>query len=122
MFQSMKFLNTRMVKKMNEQTIILFFLIVGIIITVFLYLWKAKKEVDYKKDERWQFIQNKANNAANYLNYILIVFLAVGQGVSIFSRIQITFTLNRVLTFGILFIMFRNTIELFSLKYFDKRL
>ena len=39
---------------MNEQITILFFLIVGMGITLFLYLWKAKKEVDYKKDERWQ--------------------------------------------------------------------
>ena len=58
---------------MNEQIIILFFLIAGISITLFLYLWKAKKEVEYKKDERWQFIQNKANHTANYSNYILII-------------------------------------------------
>ncbi|WP_279233071.1 hypothetical protein [Clostridium niameyense] len=42
---------------MNEQTIILFFLIVGTGITLFLYVWKAKKDIDYKKDERWQLIQ-----------------------------------------------------------------
>lgn len=107
---------------MNEQTIILFFLIAGIGITLFLYMWKAKKEIDYKKDERWQLIQNKANNAANYLNHILIVFLAVGEGISIFSDVQITFTLNRVLTYGVLFIGLRNAIELVALKYFDKQL
>ncbi len=107
---------------MNEQTIILFFLIVGTGITLFLYLWKAKKKIDYKKDERWQLIQNKANNEANYLNYILIAVLAVGEAVSLFSDIQITVTLNRVLIYGVLFIAFRNTIELFALKYFDKRL
>ncbi|WP_055667173.1 hypothetical protein [Desnuesiella massiliensis] len=107
---------------MNEQTIILFFLIVGTSITLFLYLWKAKKHIDYKKDERWQFIQNKANNAANYLNYILIVFLAVGELVLLFSDIQITLTLNRVLIYGVLFIGLRNAIELFALRYFDKRM
>lgn len=107
---------------MNEQTIIIFFLIAGIGITLFLYMWKAKKEIDYKKDERWQLIQNKANNAANYLNHILIVFLVVGEGISIFSDVQITFTLNRVLTYGVLFIGLRNAIELFALKYFDKQL
>lgn len=107
---------------MNEQTIILFFLIVGTGITLFLYLWKAKKEIDYKKDERWQLIQNKANNTVNYLNYILIVFLAVGEVVSLFSDIQITLTLNRVLIYGVLFIGLRNAIELFGLIYFDKRM
>jgi len=107
---------------MNEQTIILFFLIVGTGITLFLYLWKAKKEIEYKKDERWQLIQNKANNAANYLNYFLIIFLAVGDTVLLFSDIQITLTLNRVFTYGILFIGLRNAIEMFALRYFDKRL
>jgi len=107
---------------MNEQTIILFFLIVFTGITLFLYLWKAKKEIEYKKDERWQIIQNKANNGANFSNYILIVLIAVGNIVSLFSDIQITFTFNRVLIYGILFIGFRNAIELFALRYFDKRL
>lgn len=122
MFQSMKFFNTRGVKTMNEQTTISLFLIVFTSITLFLYLWKAKKEIEYKKDERWQMIQNKANNAANYSNHILIVLLVVGDGILTFSDIQITLTLNRVLIYGILFIGLRNAIELFALKYFDKRL
>lgn len=107
---------------MNEQIAILFFLIVGTGITLFLYLLKAKKDIDYKKDERWQLIQNKANNAANYLNYILIVFLAVGDTVLLFSHIQITLTLNRVLIYGVLFIGLRNAVELVALRYFDKRM
>lgn len=122
MFQSMKFLNTRRAKAMNEQTIILFFLIAGTGITLFLYLWKTKKEVDYKKDERWQLIQNKANNSTNYLNYILIVFLAIGEAVLLFSDAQITLPLNRVLIYGILLIGLRNAIELFALRYFDRQL
>lgn len=107
---------------MNEQAIILFFLIAGTGITLFLYLWKARKDIVYKKDERWQSIQNKANNAANYLNYILIVLLAVGEVVLLFPDIKITLTLNRVLIYGVLFIGLRNSIELFALRYYDKRM
>lgn len=107
---------------MTEQTIILFFLILGTGITIFLYVWKANKESDYEGDERWQLIQNKANNSANYLNYILIVFLAVGEVLLLFSNIYITITFNRLLIYCILFISLRNAIELFSLKYFDKRM
>ncbi|GAA0764939.1 hypothetical protein GCM10008908_00780 [Clostridium subterminale] len=107
---------------MNEQIIISFFMIIGTGITLFLYLWKVKKEIDYKKDERWQLIQNKANNTANYSNYILIVFLAVGEAILTFSDIQITLTLNRVLIYGVLFIGLRNGIELFALRYFDDQL
>ena len=107
---------------MNEQTIILFSIILGVGITLFLYIWKAKKEIDYKKDERWLLIQNKANNAANYSNYFLIILFAIGEIVSVFSDIQITFTLNRILTYGLLFLSLRNTMELSALLYFDKQL
>ncbi|WP_125152462.1 hypothetical protein [Clostridium rectalis] len=105
---------------MNEQTIILFFLIIGTCIT--LYLWKAKKEIEYKKDERWQLVQNRANNAEKYLYYILIVFVAVIEVVLLFRDIQITFTLNRILIYVVLFIGLRNAIELFALRYFDKQM
>lgn len=107
---------------MNEQTILLLFLIFGLSITLFLYVWKAKKEIEYRKDERWQLIQNKANNAANFSNYILIVSLAVGEAVTLFKDIQITFTLDSALTYGLLFVGLRNSIEFFSLKYYDKQL
>lgn len=107
---------------MNEQMILLFFLIAGTGVTIFLYLWKAKKEIEYKKDERWQVIQNKANHTANGVNYILIVLLGVGEVISLYWDDQIVFTLNRVLTFGILFVALRNGIELAALKYFDQRL
>lgn len=107
---------------MNEQIIILFFLIVATGITLFLCIWKAKKEIDYKGDERWQLIQNKANNVGNYLIYILIAFLVVGDVISLFFHTKITFTLDRVLTYSTLFIGLRNAMELFALKYFDKRM
>ena len=107
---------------MSEQIIILLFLILSTGITIFLYVWKAKKEIDYKKDERWQLIQNKANNTANYLNYILIVFLAIGDTILTFSDIHITLTLNRVFTYGLCYIGLRNAVELFALRYFDNQL
>ncbi|QUH28136.1 hypothetical protein [Vallitalea guaymasensis] len=107
---------------MNEQTILLLFLIFGLGITLLLYVWKAKKEIEYRKDERWQLIQNKANNTANYSNYILILFLAAGEAVTLFKDIQITFTFDKALTYGLLFVGLRNSIEFFSLKYYDKQL
>lgn len=107
---------------MNEQIIILLFMIFSMGVTIFLYVWKAKKEIDYKKDERWQLIQNKSNNTANYLNYVLIVLLAIGETILIFYDINITLTLNRVLTYGLCFIGLRNAIELFALLHFDKQL
>lgn len=107
---------------MNEQFILLFLIIFFTATTLFLYIFKANRNVYYKNDERWSFIQNKANNVANYSNQILIVFIAVADIIVLFSDIQMTFTLNRILTYAIIFIGLRNTIELFALKYFDKRI
>lgn len=107
---------------MNEQNIILFFLILATGFTLFLYLWKAKKEICYKKDERWQLIQNKANNTTNYLNYILIALLTILHATFLFSDIQITLTLNRILIYALLLFGLRNTIEFFALRYFDKKI
>ena len=42
---------------MNEQTIILFFLIVSLGVTLSLYIFKAKKQMNYMGDERWEMIQ-----------------------------------------------------------------
>lgn len=107
---------------MNKQTIILIFLLIITGLTLLLYIWKAKKECEYKSDERWQMIQNKANKAANHLNDIVILFLAIGEIMLLFYDIQTTFTLNQILTYGIVIYGIRNTIEFFSLIYFDRKL
>lgn len=107
---------------MNEQTILLFFIILSIVITIFLSVWKSKKEIDYKKDERWQLIKNKANEAANQSHYIVIVLLGIVQFISINFDINISITLNRLMTYAIYFIGLRNAIELFALKYFDEQI
>lgn len=107
---------------MNDQTIILIFLIIGVAATLFLYFWKAKKEIQYKKDERWQAIQNKANTIANFSNYILILVVTVLDIVFLYADIQITLTWNRFLTVIILFIAMRNALELTALFYFDKKM
>ena len=107
---------------MIEQAIILGFLIIAVGATLWLYLLKARKEIEYRKDERWQLIQNKAGSAANITNYVLILLIAAGATIPLFVDTQITFTLNRVVFFGELFIGVRNSIELAALKYYDKQL
>lgn len=108
---------------MNEQHIFLLFLIPGAAITIFLPFWKSKKEIAYKKDERWQLIQNKANDAVNYLSYILLVlFLVIGQIITINFDMEITFTLNRLCTYAVCFLGLRNAVELFALRYYDNRI
>lgn len=108
---------------MNEQIIFLLLLIPSAGITIFLPFWKSKKEIVYKKDERWQLIQNKANNVVNYLSYtLLVLFLVIGQIITINFDIEITFTLNRLCTYAVCFIGLRNGVELFALRYYDNRI
>lgn len=107
---------------MSEQTIILFFIILATGFTLFLYLWKAKKQIEYKGDERWQTIQNKANQTANCLNYALILLVAIGETVLLFYDSPITLTLSRVFIYIMLFVGLRNAIEFFALAYFDKQI
>lgn len=107
---------------MNDQIIILFFLIIGAGATLFLYIWKAKKHMEYRGDERWETVQNKANRTANCSNYILVLLVAVLDIVVMYSDIEVTLTLNRVMTYVILFVGFRNILELFALRYYDRQL
>lgn len=107
---------------MNEQIIILIFLVLALGATLWLYILKAKKQVEYKGDERWLTIQLKANQSANIANWTLIVLLAIATSVPLFIDIQIMFTLDRVILFGELFIGLRNLLELIAIMYFDKQL
>ena len=102
---------------MNEQIIILIFLVLALGATLWLYILKAKKQVEYKGDERWLTIQ-----FANIANWTLIILLAIATSVPLFIDIQIMFTLDRVILFGELFIGLRNLLELIAIMYFDKQL
>lgn len=104
---------------MNEQIIILIFLVLALGATLWLYILKAKKQVEYKGDERWLTIQLKANRSANIANWTLIILLAIATSVPLFIDIQIMFTLDRVILFGELFIGLRNLLELIAIMYFD---
>ena len=107
---------------MNDQIFILILLVLTVIVTMWLYWLKAKKQIIYKGDERWQMIQLKANQIAKIADWILIVFIFGGTIYPFFYNKEITFTLTRVTIFGMYFIGIRNLIELVAIKYLDKRL
>ena len=52
----------------------------------------------------------------------MIVFLIVVDAVVTHLDVQLTFSLNRVSIYAILFIAFRNILELSALQYFDRQL
>lgn len=104
---------------MNEQIILLLLLVIAATATTWLGVFKTKKQVQYKGDERWQLIQLKANNTANLANSFLLVLLAV---LPLFVNNQATFTLQRVMIFALIYLGGRNLIELSATIYFDKQL
>ncbi|EPB8188002.1 hypothetical protein [Clostridium perfringens] len=106
----------------NKQIIFLFLIVFGTITTLCLYMLKSNRNVYYKNDERWHFIQNKANTILYYSNQFIIVFLAIIYAIVTFYDIQITISLNRIFIYIIIFIGLQNSIELFALKYFDKKI
>ena len=62
--------------------------------------------------DSWEAVQNKANRTANCSHYILLLLLAVVDMVTLHSHVQMTFTLNRVMTIAVLYVAFRNILEL----------
>lgn len=104
---------------MSDQLILFFFIAIAGIATTWLYVFKARKQVEYKGDERWQLIQLKANNTANLAHSILIVLIAA---LPFFISMQTTVTFQRVSIFALIYIGIRNLIELIATIYFDKRL
>lgn len=104
---------------MKEQTILLILLIAALAVTLWLYFLKAKKQIQYKGDERWNMIQLKANNTANISNWVLIILFIV---LPLVMDGETTFTLQRVIAFGLIYIGIRNLIELTATVYFDRKL
>ena len=100
---------------MNEQTIILFFLIVSLGVTLSLYIFKAKKQMNYMGDERWEMIQLKSYRIASISTWLLIIVLLILPS-------QSTITIQRLTIFCLFYIGARNLLELSAIIYFDKQL
>lgn len=103
---------------MNEQRVLLVLMIAALAVTLDLYIFKAVKQVKYKGDERWSMIQLKANNAANLINWVLLVALFVAQ---VAADSTAAVTVSRVVTLGLLYIGARNLIELCATLVYDRR-
>ena len=107
---------------MTEQTMLLVFLALGLAVTLFLYLWKAKKQAEYRGDERWEAVQNRANRIANGANYILILSLVLVDLALMILEKDLTLSWGRISILGLLFISLRNAMELIALKVYDNRM
>lgn len=85
---------------MIEQAIILVTLLLALGATLFLYLLRAKKQIEYRGDERWQAVQHRAYGAARWADQLLILVLVVAVTVLLFVPVEMSFTLGRVVLMG----------------------
>lgn len=104
---------------MNEQIIILLFLILSLGITLSLYILKAKKQIDYNGDERWNLIQLKSYKISNISTWLLIIVILV---LMLFVDSKSTITMQRLSIYCLLYIGVRNLLDFAAIIYFDQKL
>ena len=102
---------------MNDQKMFLILLIFYLVISLGLWIYKAVKQVKYKNDERWASIQLKANNAANLINWILVVVILIIQ---VSMDTTLTITVSRMVTYFLIFLGVRNALELGVTLIYDR--
>lgn len=105
---------------MNEQIIILLLSISILAVTLFLYIWRAYKQVQYKNDERWQHVLLKSKTVADFSNWILITVIAIL--IANPATNELTFSVNRILLFGLSYFGLHNLFELIGLIYYNHSL
>ncbi len=101
---------------------IIFVIFIGIFL-FYTMLYLSKKQIEYKNDERWQFIQTKRNQVAN-LYYIIILSIAtIAYVILSNSNKLIMIRLDKALECAFYILLFKMSfIDLFSVHYFDKHI
>lgn len=105
---------------MNEQIIILVLTVIALVSTLWLYIWRAVRQVQNENDERWVLVLLKAKKISELSDWLLI--LLVGILIAIPTIQDVLFPLKRILLMGILFFGLRNLIELIGLIYYNRKL
>ncbi|OYP30400.1 hypothetical protein C8E03_103253 [Lachnotalea glycerini] len=105
---------------MNEQIIIIILTALAIVSTLWLYLWRAIRQVQNENDERWTFVMLKAKSFAELSDWLLILIVAILITMPTIQEILIP--IKRILLIGILFFGLRNLIELIGLIYYNRKL
>lgn len=99
----------------------------AVVIILGFFIWKNDRtrremQTSYKNDERWKLILIKVNNVTiKFYNSIsLLVLLGFFLGTVVDLNIKVT--LSNIFLIISLFIMSRNIVEYFAVKYYDKRI
>lgn len=104
---------------------VIIFIIQVIILGLFFYsgFYQAKKRVQYKNDERWQAISNRANQIGLKYYQILVVLIAIITTILLYKpEWNVQLSLSRVLMFGFFLICLEQFVETLGIKYYDKHM
>lgn len=103
-----------------DQAIILVYLIIALVFVFLSSGFKDKKEKEYKNDERWQLVKQKASKITLKYFDLLLVLICLGAFYYDLWDSQSIITLKRVFQYGFYIIMLRNPIEYFAFRYYDR--
>ncbi|AJS60518.1 hypothetical protein [Paenibacillus sp. IHBB 10380] len=84
--------------------------------------YKAIKSAKYKNDERWQLIQNKANQVIIWYQGLITIVFGIILVVDILNPFQISLSVSNAVLYAFILLFLQYTIELIFLMYFDKSL
>ncbi|MHA4413272.1 hypothetical protein CON42_23195 [Bacillus thuringiensis] len=91
------------------------------------FIWKNDQirrdlQTSYKNDERWQLILIKVNNVTLKFYNLLSLLVLLGFFLGTVVDITIKVVLSNIFLVMAVFIMSRNIVEYFALKYYDKKM
>lgn len=102
---------------------IMLVMVVGLGVGVFGNLfYKASKAITYKNDERWLFIQNKANRVIYWYQGFITVVFAILLAVDLFQPIPYSLSVSHAILYAFMLLFLQYVVEWISLMVLDKAL
>ncbi|AIQ52937.1 hypothetical protein [Paenibacillus sp. FSL R7-0331] len=106
---------------MSKLIVLLLIIIVGGS-HLYLNIYKAKKQIDYRNDERWQAIQIKTNAIGSRYNDFLVLGIAVGLVVSLFVEYKINISFDEILIYSFLALSFQKVVEMIAISIYNSKM
>ncbi|MDH6363681.1 Na+/H+ antiporter NhaD/arsenite permease-like protein [Enterococcus sp. PF1-24] len=82
----------------------------------------SKRETEYKNDERWKKIRLKAIQTSNIYYKVLLFIIAVLIGWFSFEKTSYPISLSICLISIFIVVITGQIIEIFAIKYYDKKI
>ncbi|GAF40637.1 hypothetical protein FC83_GL000232 [Agrilactobacillus composti DSM 18527 = JCM 14202] len=106
-----------------SQPLLLAIIIILMIAYFYNLHYRAKKQVQYKNDERWREIELLSSRIGYKFFQYLVILIAIGMVYLTFiPSVNIDISLSRTLFLGFAVIILGQLVEMVALKVFDHRM